>query len=46
MMSCKQLSPLYPPDVSGQALKGRIGVYLSWTKLGTNTSLRGLGVNN
>ena len=38
MMSCVQSSPLFP-------LKGRIGSYISRTKLATNTPLRGQGVN-
>lgn len=38
-------SPLYPPESSGQALKGRITVNLSRHKLATNTPLRGQGVS-
>ena len=37
-------SPLYPPDKSGQALKGRIASNLSQNKFATNTPLRGQGV--
>jgi hypothetical protein len=41
-----QLSPLYPPDESGQALKGRIASNISHNKFGTITPLRGQGVKN
>jgi tetratricopeptide (TPR) repeat protein len=39
-----QTSSLFPPDKSGQALKGRITINKSQTNLGVNAPLRGLGV--
>ena len=39
-MKYLQSSPLYPPESSGQALKGKIAVNLSWNKLATITPLR------
>ena len=43
-MSRLQISPLSPPDESGQALKGRIASNLSRNRFNKNTPLRGMGV--
>jgi hypothetical protein len=45
IMTYLQSSPLYPPESSGQALKGRIAENQSRYKLVTNTPLRGQGVS-
>jgi hypothetical protein len=44
-MTYLKLSPLYPPEKSGQALKGTIVTNEHQTKLVVNAPLRGLGVN-
>ena len=41
----KLFSPLFPPESSGQALKGRIAVNSSRNKFATITPLRGQGVS-
>ncbi len=46
IMMYLRLSPLYPPEISGQALKGRIASKLSNIKLATISPLRGQGVTN
>jgi hypothetical protein len=45
IMTCLQLSPLYPPAESGQALKGRMAVNNSQANLVIIAPLRGMGVN-
>lgn len=45
MMTYELSSPLYPPENSGQALKGRIASNLSQNKLAAITPLRRQGVN-
>jgi hypothetical protein len=45
IMKQLHISPLNPPENSGQALKGRIEVNKHLTKLVANATFRGLGVN-
>ena len=40
-----QFSPLYPPELSGHALKGRYVANIGNTKLATISPLRGQGVS-
>ena len=42
-MTYLQSSPLYPPDVPGQALKGRIAANFRRNKLATITPFEGAG---
>ena len=46
LLTYLQSSPLFPPENSGQALKGKIAVNFSQNKLATITPLRGQGVSS